>query len=1413
MKTNPTSVSVIILTNHHQSTIAQALTSLATQTYPVQEWIIGDNGSSDDTWAVVEQTLEQLAKQHDAEVVCWRNARPVSPWEHFHQALERARGEWIVIQDGGCVSLPQRVAELVQVYEEHGRKQVLCHTNLLSADGTELTPFATERLSAKQALEAPWLHFAATCAFSRALYLRFGEVVRDVAEDAALGMRALLLGGYVYLPKPLVAVLPGRDIKILPSQRQVDKERLLQHAADALCLGRWDVITAIQHKLVAQGSVLAIDSPQEKDTRLAEETTYLARLESLEKRVKAIEQTLGLLPRPPSQIAVILHLAQGAQWEEFSLVFSNFSQPFDLYVSTGHEEYPQVMAQVKRDFPGAHVEAYPKRGRDMWPFLAIWSKIQARGYQLVVKLHTASLDHLPPQNRCHRELIWGLLGSPERIAQIIEAFTKNPSMGLFVPDGYCGLVSALDPIWPNIQALLAPFGANLEEGSNWIYPQGAMFWARPKALEHLLGLGFREQDFEEDSNQVDGTLAHVLERLIGGAVLASGLRVVSYLGDEDIFAFQRWLKRWRPSAEAGERRVKWLAERGYSPTFHLLLPLAAGEESALADTLDGLAAQIWPNWQLSIVSSLPCPDYFQNELVHLPHIRWHQVPVGQESKALCAIGRESTADWIGFALPGDVFEPHALLALAEASYAQGKCQLWYTDASYLGQQPSFKPDFNLDLLRAANYLGLIWVRKQALRELEIGENVSPSCLNYAVALSVYEKCGEGGFGHLPHVLYHRKYLPKEEKDERYLLQRHLERIGHSAQVEPGPIPGTRRLVYPLINPPKVSVIVFGPMRLALLSPCLESMLQHTSYADFEVLVAITEANQEVEGFLAELGARDSRVKKVSVKAEGVGAAVNEAAQVAEGEFLLLMDVRVVVCEPEWLGEMVRQGLRQEVGAVGARLVDANGRLKHAGLILGMGKVGIAGHWYSNQLSDTGGIEGRLQLVQNLSAVSDACLLIRKALYLEIGGMDLSYLCYRHVDLCLRLRERGLWIVWTPHATLQWRDAVERAQAPPAKMSQEVQKMWKNWGKRLGNDPAYNPNLSVLDLVPKLDRVAVVPWTRYQQNAPKVLGLPIDDWGIGEYRMQAPLRQLHQTGQAVCHTLPPHAGQLYPAVMSVAEVWRAQPDVIFGQELLTDTLYNVWEAYRLYTKAFLVYSQDDLVFALPAYHPMRQHFRDAKKKLSRLLKISDRVIVGTEPMAEALRKFGVDVSIVPNSLEWERWGKVTPKRTEHQRPRVGWAGAVQHLGDLIWLEPIIKATYQQVQWVFFGMCPEPLLPYVEYHKPVTFDAYPAKLASLDLDLAIAPLAHNAFNEAKSNLRLLEYGIMGWPVLASDIYPYRTNDPPIWRLPNIPRLWINKIQELVHEPEALLEAGAKLREWVIKHYILENRLSEWLAALTP
>jgi glycosyltransferase involved in cell wall biosynthesis len=179
------------------------------------------------------------------------------------------------------------------------------------------------------------------------------------------------------------------------------------------------------------------------------------------------------------------------------------------------------------------------------------------------------------------------------------------------------------------------------------------------------------------------------------------------------------------------------------------------------------------------------------------------------------------------------------------------------------------------------------------------------------------------------------------------------------------------------------------------------------------------------------------------------------------------------------------------------------------------------------------------------------------------------------------------------------------------------------------------------------------------------------------------------------------------------------------------------------------------------------------------------------------------------LAEEAWTGLANVPREGERARVGWAGARQHLDDLASVVAVIQRTYRVIDWVFFGMCPPTLRRYAaEVHDMVPIGDYPAMLASLGLDAAIAPLVEHPFNRAKSDLKILEYGVLGIPVVASDVGPYRAT--PALRVDTLDG-WIDAVRALAHDRDAAAARGRELREWVLTHRMLAQMLRHWRRAL--
>jgi hypothetical protein len=543
---------------------------------------------------------------------------------------------------------------------------------------------------------------------------------------------------------------------------------------------------------------------------------------------------------------------------------------------------------------------------------------------------------------------------------------------------------------------------------------------------------------------------------------------------------------------------------------------------------------------------------------------------------------------------------------------------------------------------------------------------------------------------------------------------------------------------------------------------------------------------------------------------------NFAAADASGEMLLLLNNDTEVLHDDWMARLASQACRPDVGAVGARLIYPDGTIQHAGVVLGM--TSTADHPEAGTPMEDVGYMGRLQVVQNWSAVTAACLMVRTELYNAVGGLDEHdfNVLFNDVDFCLKLGKAGYKIVWTPYATLVHHASVSlKASADVATVERawrEREALQAKWGRKLAADPAFNRNLSLVSQKTCVEAGVDATWDPVFRERPRVMAFPLDAEGTGHYRVWGPLGGLDRAALAQYSLLPAHGwNSQTKRVPTLPELLRADPDTLLIQHGYLDLFLDWIGRYRKHSSTFLVFGQDDNVLNVPERNSSKKRLiGDLEQRVARAMGLCDRLIVTTEPLVDVYRRYIGDIRVVANALDGSRWTGVVSKRRAGKRPRVGWAGALQHLGDLDWLEPVVRALSGEVEWVFMGMCPKNLKPYVrEFHQAVGFDKYPAKLASLDLDLALAPLEMHAFNEAKSDLRILEYGVLGWPVIATDIFPYQGRS--VTCIPNDPARWVAAIRERVNDLDALAAEGDRLRDWVLAHRMLEDNLDSWVRAL--
>ncbi|AIA55772.1 glycosyltransferase [Acidithiobacillus caldus] len=801
-------------------------------------------------------------------------------------------------------------------------------------------------------------------------------------------------------------------------------------------------------------------------------------------------------------------------------------------------------------------------------------------------------------------------------------------------------------------------------------------------------------------------------------------------------------------------------------------------------------------------------------------------------------GDRGRGRWLVLLDSGDFLESDALARVGISICSHPAWRVVYTDEDQVDDQghrgqPHLKPDFLLDTLRSVPYIGgMLAIDQEFLRSIGGMPVGCPGAEEYDLVLRAAEVVPnpERIIGHVARVLYHR--CPQSGSDRiavetivrsgKYALASHLERSGERGRVDFGPAPATYRVEYALPEElPLVSVIIPTKNQMAYLNACLDTLFEKTDYPNFEVIIidngsCEVDAVQYLDAIRSKPELFANRIRVFSWVGPFDYAAMHNAAirETVRGDVLLFLNNDTAILHADWMRNLVRHALRPQVGAVGAKLLFADGKVQHAGVILGLSGGG-ADHPFLGSHGQDRGYFGRLILTQNYEAVTAACMAVRKADFDAVGGFSEEFpVQFNDVDLCLKLGEQGLRIVWTPDVVLLHHgSASQRAevQGNPEKtvqsrriMAEANDALFRKWSRRIARDRAYNPNFTRHGRGFQFESIPALCWQPEWRPRKRVFAHPVNREGTGEYRIIAPARALSRAGRLQT--------QETMQLLTPPEMLQSQPDSVIFQLQMEDHQSVVIRQWTEYCPDTLrVFEIDDLVIHLPMKNAHRPHIHpDIVKRLRHTAERMHRMVVTTEYLAEQYRGWNADIRVVPNFVERARWGALRTAINEGKRPRVGWVGGVSHLGDLELIQDVVKATRKEIDWVFMGMCPESLQPYVTFVKPVPFDQYPAKVASLGLDLALAPLEDHPFNLGKSHLRVLEMGILGIPVLATDILPYRGF--PIWMVKNRYRDWLNTIKELLADRDALRRAGTILREHIEQHWILEDHLDLWESAWT-
>lgn len=466
--------------------------------------------------------------------------------------------------------------------------------------------------------------------------------------------------------------------------------------------------------------------------------------------------------------------------------------------------------------------------------------------------------------------------------------------------------------------------------------------------------------------------------------------------------------------------------------FSILVPLYNTPEQFLREMIESVQAQTYGNWELCLADGSDadhtdvekiCKQYATEDA----RVRYRKLTVNMgisgNTNACMAM---STGDYIALFDHDDLLHPAALYEMMQA-ICNENADFIYTDEDSFYETPAdaysphYKPDFAPDTLRSYNYICHFTAFSRELMEKVGGfRSEFDGSQDYDLFLRLTEQAER--IVHIPKILYYWRNhkdstasnvaaKPYTMVSAKKALAEHLERVGLHGTVEDAAVPTTYRISYELEGAPLVSVVIRGTQDL---ETCIRSIQSKTDYSNYEIVTDDT----------------------------------------PNGSYLIFLDSRSEILTPDWIEQMLMYAQRQDVGAVGGMLLYPDDTVASAGKIVGV--KGTAGDAHRRFPKDHMGYKFRMQLVQNYSAISSGCMMVRKDVWEQAGGFDEKFGLLADVDFCLRLREMGYLIVWTPYAQLRWN--IEYLEKPS---QQDKRSFRERWSVLLETgDPYYHPNLSL-----------------------------------------------------------------------------------------------------------------------------------------------------------------------------------------------------------------------------------------------------------------------------------------------------------------------------------------------------------------
>lgn len=524
----------------------------------------------------------------------------------------------------------------------------------------------------------------------------------------------------------------------------------------------------------------------------------------------------------------------------------------------------------------------------------------------------------------------------------------------------------------------------------------------------------------------------------------------------------------------------------YSPLISVAVPAYRTPERFLIQMIESLIAQTYGNWELCIANGSP-EDAAMKTVLEKYTKKDSRIRVSELTENKGIAGNTNAAlemaqgEFVGLLDHDDLLAPNALYEIALALGRDRALDAVYTDEDKVTTeldehfQPHLKPDFNLDLLRSNNYICHFFVvRRSIVQKIGGFRQEFDGAQDHDFIFRCIETAEK--VGHIPEILYHWRTHKASTADNpaskmyafdagKRAIEAHLKRTGTEGTVSHTPDLGFFRVKYPVQGQPLVSIIIPNKDEKETLKACIDSIREKTEYPNYEIIIVENNSTtDEIFQYYKELS-QDPRIRLLRWKKEFNYSAINNyGVRHANGEYLLFLNNDVTVITPGWIRELLGVCQRPEVGAAGVKLIYPDDTIQHAGCVIGLG--GIAGHMFVDMPANRTGYLHKASILQDMSAVTAACMMMKRAVFEEAGGFtEKLSVAFNDVDLCLKVRKNHKLIVYDPYVQLYHMESKTRGaednKEKVRRFQEEIEYMRCQWIDIMKKgDPYYNKNLSL-----------------------------------------------------------------------------------------------------------------------------------------------------------------------------------------------------------------------------------------------------------------------------------------------------------------------------------------------------------------